>query len=207
VSDARATRTADRRSATVRIDPRDDGGLLGAAEVAWDAEVGLPLRGAIFTPAEDEPVLEVSADRVRYGPVDEAALAVLPRAGLPRVDGARANAGRGARLAPGGHGLPRTLAGLRRGAAQRIPGGAVGVYGSGLGTVVVLRTRATAQVEALDSALGLPEVNIDGATGIELATALGTVIAAARDGRLHVVAGLVPPLVVENAARDLLDRG
>jgi len=47
LSDAKPTTTAGRPSYTVRIAPKDDGGLLGAAEVAWDAARGVPLRGAI----------------------------------------------------------------------------------------------------------------------------------------------------------------
>jgi hypothetical protein len=52
-------------------------------------------------------------------------------------------------------------------------------------------------------ALRLPEINIDGATGSELATALGTMVTFERDGISYVVAGSVPPVAAENAARGL----
>jgi hypothetical protein len=46
-------------------------------------------------------------------------------------------------------------------------------------------------------------VNIDGATGSELATALGTVVTFQSGGVQYVVAGSVPPVAAENAARGL----
>ena len=49
--------------------PKDDGGLLGAAEVAWDAVRGVPLRAAIYAQGNDEPVLEVEATDVSYGKI------------------------------------------------------------------------------------------------------------------------------------------
>src|SRR5690242_5921952 len=48
LSGAQPTTTARRPSYTVRIAPKDDGGRLGAAEVAWDAVRGVPLRAAIY---------------------------------------------------------------------------------------------------------------------------------------------------------------
>jgi hypothetical protein len=46
-------------------------------------------------------------------------------------------------------------------------------------------------------------VNIDGRTGTELATALGTIVTFERDGVRYTVAGSVPPVAAENAARAL----
>ena len=51
--------------------------------------------------------------------------------------------------------------------------------------------------------LTLPQVNIDGDSGSELATALGTLLTFESDGISYVVAGSVPPVAAENAARDL----
>ena len=56
---------------------------------------------------------------------------------------------------------------------------------------------------ALPKGFTLPQVNIDGATGNELATALGTVVFFTRDGITYLVAGSVPPVAAENAARGL----
>ena len=49
----------------------------------------------------------------------------------------------------------------------------------------------------------LPQVNIDGDTGSELATALGTVVSFESGGIHYIVAGSVPPVAAENAARGL----
>jgi hypothetical protein len=80
--------------------------------------------------------------------------------------------------------------------------GALVTYGKGLGAVAVLQTRADA-TGAPDERAGLPEVNIDGATGVELATPLRTVLSFARDGVRHVVLGSVTPVAAENVARGL----
>ena len=63
--------------------------------------------------------------------------------------------------------------------------------------------RPTAARAAASAGLPLPQVNIDGATGTELATALGTILTFERDGVRYVVAGSVPPVAAENAAREL----
>src|SRR4051812_28848173 len=47
LSGARPTSTAGRPSYTVRIAPEDDGGLLGAGQLAWDAVHGVPLRASV----------------------------------------------------------------------------------------------------------------------------------------------------------------
>ena len=51
--------------------------------------------------------------------------------------------------------------------------------------------------------LELPEINIDGATGTEIATPLGTIVRFQRDGVAYTVLGSVPPVAAENAARGL----
>ena len=47
---------------------------------------------------------------------------------------------------------------------------------------------------------------IDGATGSELATALGTIVTFERDGVAYTVLGSVPPVAAQNAARGLDER-
>jgi len=49
----------------------------------------------------------------------------------------------------------------------------------------------------------LPKVSIEGATGTELSTALGTVVSFERDGVSHVVGGSIEPVAAEAAAREL----
>lgn len=211
LSAARPATIAGRPAYEVRIDPRDDGGLLGAVEVAWDAERGLPLRGAVYAQGEDAPALEVQATDVELGPVPAGDLRLGAPAGTPAVQldrdvgGAAPSGGGGGAALPA---PPRRLAGLQRRLLRRGLGGAAGsfaVYGAGLGTILVLQAPADAATDAAGgAALGLPQVNIEGATGVELATALGTGLLVSRAGVTSVVVGLVPPLAAENVARGLL---
>lgn len=219
LSDAKPTTTAGRPAYTLRISPKDDGGLLGAAEVTWDADHGVPLRAAIFAQGNADPVFEIAATKVSYGRVADADLKPTER------PGARVVSLDPDRFAPDeltGHvhgpkevqrhldfklAAPHELAGLPRHQVELLSfdgvAGAVSVYGSGLGTIAVLQYKAKhGQSHGLPD-LNLPEVNIDGLTGKELATALGTVVTFERDGVAYVVAGLVPPVAAENAARGL----
>ena len=48
---------------TLRVSPKHDGGLLGAAEVAWDAARGVPLRFAIYARGDSSPSSAISRSR------------------------------------------------------------------------------------------------------------------------------------------------
>jgi len=220
LSGATPSNTAGRQSYTVRLAPKDDGGLLGAAELAWDAARGVPLRAAIFAQGETDPVLELEATDIAYGPVAAGRLDATPPKGarvtelnpafkrdaqgkLITVEGADdVQAELGFKLA-----APKALAGLPRTAVRLIKtgegNGALLTYGRGLGQILVLQTRAGAGTATAPSGLTLPQVNIDGATGSELATALGTMLTFRRDGVQYTVVGSVPPIAAENAARGL----
>jgi outer membrane lipoprotein-sorting protein len=222
ISGAEPTTTAGRPSYTVRVAPKDDGGLLAAAEIAWDAEKGVPLRAAVYAQGNDTPVLELKVTDVTYGPVADADLRATPHPGVKAVEvdsdqpgdaharfGAQAD--RPADLATIDRRVgfavaaPDELAGLTRGEA-RVTGsgkdaGVIITYGKGLGGIVVLEGKAG--TKGLLDGLPLPEVNIDGGTGKELATALGTIVTFERGGVSYAVAGLVPPVAAENAARAL----
>ncbi|HET8755512.1 MAG TPA: DUF2092 domain-containing protein [Solirubrobacteraceae bacterium] len=206
-----------RPSYTVRIAPKDDGGLLGAAELAWDAARGVPLRAAVYAQGDDQPTLELAADDISFGPIDDATLTPALPAGTrvteidpPATDAAgrpvrvRGVEAVGRRLdfelsAPAElAGLPRTGVRLVRMGSEN---GALSTYGRGLGAIVVLQHKSDTPPK--DDALDLPQVNIDGATGTELATPLGTVVTFTRGGVGYVVAGSVPPVAAENAARGL----
>ncbi|MDO8213777.1 hypothetical protein [Conexibacter sp. CPCC 206217] len=234
---------AGRPSYSVRIAPKDAGGLLGAATLAWDAANGVPLRAAVYAEGQDDPVLELSATDVSYGELDADDLDAQTPSDARVVDltpelGADHHSGpddtHGAPAAPGVekgaiHGVravqaqlpftlsaPATLAGLpRRAVWLARPDGnpaAVMTYGEGLGGLVVIQTESDRGLLGAASggdagggahALQLPQVNIDGATGAELATALGTAVTFRRDGVSHVVIGSVGPQAAETAAREL----
>jgi outer membrane lipoprotein-sorting protein len=220
VSGAQPGTTAGRPSYTVRISPKDDGGLLGAAELAWDAEHGVPLRAAVYAQGQADPVLALEATSIDFGAVPLSAVASTAPDDARVVDmdakegrdaHGRATSVRGAAAVQRRLGFelaaPERLAGLARTDVRlaRVGGepAAVARYGEGLGSIFVLQSEAGRQERKPPAGLRLPEVNIDGATGTELATALGTVVTFERDGVRYVVAGLVPPLSAENAARGL----
>jgi outer membrane lipoprotein-sorting protein len=222
LSGAQPTSTAGRPSYTLRISPKDDGGLLGAGEVAWDAAKGIPLRAAVYSQGGDKPVLELEATDISFGPVSLNNLSVTVPAGVKAVDvyppTGRAGTGRqpdvsglGAVQRELGFQLaaPRELAGLPRKEVRLVDfggeKGALSVYGQGLGGIGVLQRSASGgeQQPAGRDQVQLPQVNIDGATGTELATALGTVVDFERGGVRYTVLGSVPPVAAENAARGL----
>ncbi len=101
LSQPRPGTTAGRPSYTVRIAPKDDGGLLGAGELAWDAAHGVPLRAAVYAQGSADPVLELEATEVRYGAVSAADLAVKAPAGTRTVEiDPPVGRGAGAKAAP-----------------------------------------------------------------------------------------------------------
>jgi outer membrane lipoprotein-sorting protein len=220
LSGARPTATAGRPSYTVRISPKDDGGLLGAAELAWDSEKGVPLRAAVYAQGQSDPVLALEATDISYGKIASSDVSATPPAGTKVVDvGAPEHAAAGGKpssvrgIAAVQKQLdftlaaPDRLAGLPRRQVRlvRFGGetGALSTYGEGLGAIVVIQHRAGTGERSGLGGMHLPQVNIDGASGSELATALGTVVSFDSGGVAYTVAGSVPPLAAENAARGL----
>jgi outer membrane lipoprotein-sorting protein len=219
LSGAEPTSVAGRPAYTVRIAPKDDGGLLGASEVAWDAVKGVPLRAAVYAQGKEDPVLELKATDISYGTVPASRVAADPPKGATVVDvdpeGHDAQ-GRPAK-ARGVHAVterlgfplaaPKTLAGLPRKQVRLADFGgepaALVSYGEGLGGIVVLERKADPAGGSGKGGFALPEINIDGATGTELATALGTLVTFERGGVSYSVVGSVPPQAAENAARGL----
>jgi outer membrane lipoprotein-sorting protein len=219
LSGAQPTSTAGRPTYTVRIAPKDDGGLLGAAELAWDAVRGAPLRAAIYAQGNDEPVLEVEATEVSYGKIGAGEFSLKPPAGakVTEIDPPAGLDAQGRQTHVEGVeavqkqlafplAAPEKLAGLPRRSVSLVrfgdTNGALARYGSGFGQILVFERKSDGQ-KGLTGGFVLPQVNIDGATGSELATALGTLLTFERDGVRYVVAGSVPPVAAENAAREL----
>jgi hypothetical protein len=230
-SGAEPTSTAGQPTYTVKISPKDDGGLLGAAEVAWDAVRGAPLRAAVYAQGQSQPVLQLEATDVSYDAVPDSAVAIAPPAGATVNDFSSKDVGGTAKDHAGASkhadvqgvdavqrelgfqlSAPAELAGLPRKDVRLVhlgeEQGALVIYGQGFGAIGVLEKKATpSKPAAADKggrgALRLPEINIGGATGSELATALGTVVTFERGGVSYVVAGSVPPAAAENAARGL----
>jgi outer membrane lipoprotein-sorting protein len=214
LSGAQPGTTADQPSYTVRISPKDDGGLLGAAEVAWDAARGVPLRAAVYAQGQATPVLELAATHISYGAIPASRFDVTPPSGAkvtqfsaPPTSGRQPDVtGRSAVAKQLAFPLaaPRSLAGLPLKEVRLVKSqggkGALSVYGQGLGAILVLQSKGG---DNPLSSLKLPKIALGDATGSELATALGTVLTFQRGGVSYVVAGSVPPLAAENAARGL----
>jgi outer membrane lipoprotein-sorting protein len=232
ISGATPTNVAGREAYEVKLSPKRDGGLVGAAKLAWDAANGVPLRIGVYAAGKPDPVLELAATDIDYGPVDTSAFDVHPPAGTkvvnlsPKLKAAaakgrkgKARASRqkvktvkGAKKIQAAAGFPvsapKTLAGLPRKGVRLITvdgkNGVVAVYGKGLGAIAVLEGPADAtKTPAEKGDKALPAVSINGATGTELATALGTLVTFERSGVSYTVVGSVPAAAAEAAARGL----
>jgi outer membrane lipoprotein-sorting protein len=221
VSGADPTNTGGQESYTVKVSPSHDGGLLGSAQLAFDALRGVPLKVAIYAQGASSPVLALEATNVSYGAVPDSDVQVSPPAGAKIVDlssqaqGAGNGSGKDKSTPPvtGADAIakapftavvPDTLVGLPRQDVRLVSGKTViAVYGQGLGAIVLVeraKDAAAKQASPLDQ---LPAVTIDGATGHELATQLGTVVTWDRAGVSYVLAGSLPSAAAEAAARSL----
>jgi hypothetical protein len=242
VSGAAPTDVAGQPSYTVSVSPKHSGGLLGEAQLAWDAVRGVPLRFAIYARGDNtNPVVEIAATGVSYGPIDPSVFQIAPPAGYKVVqvaapapsstaekDAAKLTRGkqaevRGVKAVASQASFklvaPATLVGLPRQSASLLKmggqGGALITYGQGLGEIAVIEQPATASSSQNlnptngngngDQAgdLALPSVSINGTTGQELDTALGTIVRFTRGGVSFTVLGSVPPYAADAAARAL----
>ena len=224
LSGATPSDVAGRPTYTVRIAPKNDGGLLGGAELAWDSARGVPLRAAVYASGDSSPVLQLEATDVSFGSVSSSVFAVSPPPGAKVVD-----------LSPPGqksankHDVapvtgvsavqkqidfrlvaPDSLAGLPRGEVRGITVGkhaaALVTYGKGLGGVAVIESGSepgTSPAPAANGEVSLPKVSINGTQGEELDTALGTLLRFSRGGVDYTVVGSVPAAAAEAAARGL----
>jgi hypothetical protein len=204
VSSAQPSNVAGRSAYTVRLSPKESGGLIGSVRIAWDSSHGVPLRAAIYARGGTKPVLELRATSIRYGAVPLSTVAIAPPAGTTVVDlappaGGKRQTHKG-RL-PFQLVAPRTLAGLKRIATHISGRSALVVYGEGLGAITVLQRPAGENTPA--QLKMLPVVQLDGVQAHELATPLATVLMWERDGVSFVLAGSVKPSVAESAARSL----
>ncbi len=227
---------AGRAAYSLSVSPKHSGGLLGRAQLAWDAMTGVPLRFAIYARGNPTPVLALTATNISYGAISPSDLAISPPSGDKVVTvstadkhaAAAAGTARAARKAARTHvsgvaavaahvpftlSAPKSLAGLPREGVTLLSWGgkpaALVTYGQGLGGIAVIEQSASSQAAASSSAgsghgaLSLPSVSINGATGTELATPLGTVVRFTRGGVGYTVLGSVAPYAAETASRAL----
>jgi outer membrane lipoprotein-sorting protein len=233
LSGATPTDVAGQPAYAVRISPSHDGGLVGGAELAWDADHGVPLRLAVYSTQSSSPVLELTATEVSYGAVSSSVFEFTPPANAKVTEieppSARTHARGGASEQTITHeqgpaavqaalpftlDAPATLAGMTRDEARgaQVNGHAAALitYGEGLGGIAVLESAAQAGGETAKQPaeevgfLGeLPKVALRGASASELPTPLGTLLSFRRAGVAYVLVGSVTPTILQEAAKGL----
>jgi outer membrane lipoprotein-sorting protein len=212
IGDAAPTDVGGQPAYDVRVTPKTSAGLLGAAEVAWDAVHGVPLKVALYARGSSAPALSLTAKNVSFGSVPASDVDVSPPAGAKVVD-IPTSAGSGSRGSTSVTGLaavqaalpfhvaaPASLQGLARTQVRLVGHGdnqaALVVYGEGLGAVAVLE-RAAGSGRAAGPLDLLPGVKVGSATGHELATSLGTIVTWRAGGVAYVLAGSVKAAAAE----------
>ncbi len=213
ISGATPTDVAGRPAYSVRVGPQDHSGLLGKAELAWDALRGVPLRIAVYAKGSSSPVLQLAATDIHFGAVSNGDVSIAPPADAKVVDLALPSGHHSSKTdRPSVEGLaavraaagfpvsfPATVAGRARGSVRLVGQAAVATYGDNLGAIVVVERRAGSS-SALAS---LPVVTVAGHQAHQLATPLGTILHWESGGVATIVAGSVTPSVVQSAAADL----
>lgn len=188
ISGATPTDVAGQAAYTVRVSPRENGGLVAGAELSWDAVHGNPLRVAIYSTNSPSPVIELAATEISYGQPDSSALEFSPPANAKVQD---------VRLPTG---TPKS--GSSTGSQDKPH---VTVHGKGLESIVLAETpvQAGSKESGLGTLEGLQKVDVGGTQASELQTQLGTLLTFERAGVRYLMAGSVTPSAIEAFARGL----
>jgi outer membrane lipoprotein-sorting protein len=187
ISGATPTDVAGQAAYTVRVSPKEDGGLIDGAELSWDAVHGSPLRAAVYSTAGSSPVIELAATEISYGPVDSSTLDFKPPADAKVEDVT----------------LPKP--GTKPGSTASEDKPKVTTHGKGLGTIVLAESPVKpGSKESGSSQLeGLRQVDVNGTKASELPTQLGTLLSFERAGMRYLLVGSVTPSAIEAFARGL----
>lgn len=190
LSGATPTDVAGQPAYTVRISPRENGGLIGGAELSWDATNGAPLRAAVYSTTSASPVIELATSEISYGPVESSTLDFTPPA----------NAKIEEVTLPAKHGSGPSGSSSNGDNPPHLT-----THGKGLAAIALVEAPVKAgQKESASSQLeGLQKVNINGTSASELPTALGTLLSFERAGVRYLLAGSVTPSAIEAFARGL----
>jgi outer membrane lipoprotein-sorting protein len=190
VSGATPTDVAGQAAYTVRVSPRENGGLIGGAELSWDAVHGVPLRAAVYSTTSASPVIELAATDISYEPIESSTLDFSPPADA-KVEEVKLPAKHG----PDGSGSTESGSDHPH----------VTTHGQGLGAIALLESPVKAGAkETIPSELeALPKVSINGVSASELPTQLGTLLTFERAGVRYLLAGSVTPSAIEAFARGL----
>jgi outer membrane lipoprotein-sorting protein len=213
VSDATPGVIATEPSYSVSVSPKANGGLVGGAQLAWDATYGVPLRIAITAKGDPSPVLELAVTDISFDAVPSSDTDLAPPAGAKIVDLGSLQKPGGSQ--PGGQPVtgidavraaapfpvvaPDSVGGRPLTSARLLGQGVLLTYGDGLGALVVHEHAGTGPST---SALGaLPTVSLGAVSAHELETPLGTALAFQHDGVSFVVGGSMTGTDAEAAAR------
>jgi outer membrane lipoprotein-sorting protein len=190
LSGATPTDVAGQAAYTVRVSPRENGGLIGGAELSWDAVSGVPLRAAIYSTTSPSPVIELSATEISYGPVESSTLdfTVPSNAKIEEV------------TLPTKHGSGTSGSSTDGGSRPHVT-----THGNGLAAIALVESpvKAGEQESASLQLEGLQKVSINGTSASELPTALGTLLSFERAGVRYLLVGSVTPASIEAFARGL----
>lgn len=188
ISGATPTDVAGQAAYTVRVSPKENGGLIDGAELSWDAAHGSPLRVAVYSTTSTSPVIELAATEISYGSVDSSTLDFKPPADA-KVQNVTVP-------------KPPTKPGSAGGAKDKPK---VTVHGKGLGAIVLAESpvKAESKESGASQLEGLQQVDINGTKASELPTQLGTVLSFERADMLYLLVGSVTPSAIEAFARGL----
>jgi len=86
ISAAKPDNVGGRPAYTVTITPKDTSGLFAGGRVSWDAANGAPLAVAVLAKGQAEPVINLRATSVEFGPVASAVFDMAAPANAESVD-------------------------------------------------------------------------------------------------------------------------
>jgi outer membrane lipoprotein-sorting protein len=186
ISEAMPTDVAGQAAYTVRISPRENGGLIAGVELSWDAVHGDPLRAAIYSTNSAAPVIELTATEISSGQPESSALQFTPPANA-KAKNVELPEGKGEKTGSSSQDKPH-----------------VTTHGSGLDTIVLAESPVKSDSQSLTSQLeDLQQVDINGTKASELPTQLGTLLSFERAGMRYLLVGSVTPSAIEAFARSL----
>jgi outer membrane lipoprotein-sorting protein len=215
VSGATPTVVANQPAYEASLSPKA-GSLLDSVRIAWDAQQGVPLEAGVYATGSAAPALELAVKDISYGAVADSDVDIAPPADAKVVDlgtastspdsGSTSKPITGLDAVEAGAGFdvvaPDSIAGRTRTKALLLGQRVVLVYGDNPGAIVVVE-RKTDSTQAPGMIGALPKVDVNGATGHELSTELGTAITWQQNGVGFVLLGSVPAATAESAAQDV----
>jgi hypothetical protein len=221
-------RVAGIAAAGLRITPSDPQTTVGHLDIWADPRTGLPLQVEVTARGGQRPIFVTRFLDIEVGDPPADALSPPPRRDGVQFTGAHESDGLSALVGRGLEVLPDRLAGQQRhdplveqwnklpwqdGRAMVLQDNPLGLYGTGLGRFVVLPLgrrvgrEAYRGVEPWGQSLTFTGGPGPGGTGVLLSTSLLSLLvveSAERDERVYLIAGMVDPARLRQAAAELV---